>query len=235
MATYATIASPGHRRVNPTESKMLVPRQAPPTVAALSSSQARGDGETAMQQTPPLNEIPIPQQKFNNLSPLVSSNLAEGLSTICIKGGKKPFENQPPAIFHKNSNTGTQFADILLEKSLDEYIRSDPYPIPSTEDRAGYHGKYHYNWWLSGLKDYISVKQMLTKQGATLPQNAVILDFGCASGRVLRHFACQEPEMDIWGCDINQRYIEWIRMLPLGKLKSSRIRFFFTFLLRIIP
>jgi SAM-dependent methyltransferase len=35
------------------------------------------------------------------------------------------------------------------------------------------------------------------------------LDFGCASGRVLRHFAIQHPEIRSIGCDINRLHVEW--------------------------
>jgi len=36
-------------------------------------------------------------------------------------------------------------------------------------------------------------------------------DMGCASGRVLRHFAIQE-DLNVWGSDINNRHVEWMRL-----------------------
>ena len=36
------------------------------------------------------------------------------------------------------------------------------------------------------------------------------LDIGCASGRVLRHFAMNSDLDRVMGCDINRRHIEWI-------------------------
>jgi SAM-dependent methyltransferase len=38
-----------------------------------------------------------------------------------------------------------------------------------------------------------------------------ILDFGCGSGRVLRHFIDAAGEAEFWGCDINEACISWLR------------------------
>jgi SAM-dependent methyltransferase len=35
-------------------------------------------------------------------------------------------------------------------------------------------------------------------------------DFGCASGRVIRHFVAQDDIPEIWGSDINARHIRWL-------------------------
>src|SRR5918996_1365306 len=43
--------------------------------------------------------------------------------------------------------------DIKLEKSLNDYINGDNYPLPSTQDREGYMDSRHYEYWLSGLQD----------------------------------------------------------------------------------
>ncbi len=37
------------------------------------------------------------------------------------------------------------------------------------------------------------------------------LDFGCGAGRTLRHFADEAQVGEIWGCDIDQRSVEWVR------------------------
>jgi SAM-dependent methyltransferase len=38
-----------------------------------------------------------------------------------------------------------------------------------------------------------------------------MLDFGCGSARVLRHFLDQAPAAELWGCDIDAASIDWIR------------------------
>jgi SAM-dependent methyltransferase len=38
-----------------------------------------------------------------------------------------------------------------------------------------------------------------------------VLDFGCGSGRVLRHFLDQAGAAELWGCDIHGPSIDWLR------------------------
>jgi SAM-dependent methyltransferase len=38
-----------------------------------------------------------------------------------------------------------------------------------------------------------------------------VLDFGCGAGRTLRHFADQAGEAELWGCDIDEPSITWMR------------------------
>jgi len=35
------------------------------------------------------------------------------------------------------------------------------------------------------------------------------LDFGCATGRVIRHFGAAEPQIKTYGCDINRMHVDW--------------------------
>ena len=37
-----------------------------------------------------------------------------------------------------------------------------------------------------------------------------VLDFGCGSGKVMRHFLAEAAECELWGCDIDERSIDWI-------------------------
>ncbi len=37
-----------------------------------------------------------------------------------------------------------------------------------------------------------------------------VLDFGCGSGRVLRHFLDEEAEFELWGCDIDAASVRWV-------------------------
>lgn len=38
-----------------------------------------------------------------------------------------------------------------------------------------------------------------------------VLDFGCGTGRTLVPLAAEAPDADLWGCDIDERSIEWAR------------------------
>lgn len=37
-----------------------------------------------------------------------------------------------------------------------------------------------------------------------------VLDFGCGSGKVMRHFLPEAEECELWGCDIDERSVDWI-------------------------
>ncbi len=37
-----------------------------------------------------------------------------------------------------------------------------------------------------------------------------VLDFGCGSGKVMRHFLAEAQECELWGCDIDAPSIDWI-------------------------
>jgi SAM-dependent methyltransferase len=82
----------------------------------------------------------------------------------------------------------------------------DPAPLPSAQDREGYYGSNHFNYWASGFVDYAIILQWLTERNIPLRD---YMDMGCASGRVLRHFASQATGVGVIGCDINRRHVDW--------------------------
>lgn len=116
----------------------------------------------------------------------------------------------PPVTQLNQTNPWIDFTGLPLEHTLTEYAQADPYPIPQTADREGYHGDRHYDYWLSGLKDYLQIQATLARHHILLRAHDRVVDFGCASGRVLRHFLTHQSELDLYGTDINIRHIAWI-------------------------
>jgi len=155
--------------------------------------------------------------------PLVSSTDPLWIRAIAIKGSREAFTVvEPASSLSSLVNSGVRavsFRDVKLERPLPTHAALDPYPIPVTEDREGYYGDLHYDWWLSGLYDYLAVKQTIARFGVNLKRGDAIFELGCASGRVLRHFACQAQDIDIWGADINLRHVEWIRNFLPQRIK----------------
>ena len=96
---------------------------------------------------------------------------------------------------------------LLDGRELSELIAKDTYPIPCADDREGYMPGYDGQYWLSGLEDYLKIEQVAKRYGVN-PRS--VFDFGCASGRVVRHFAAQTDIPEIWGSDINRRHIRWL-------------------------
>lgn len=142
--------------------------------------------------------------------PLISVARPPYLDGISIKGSRGDFSVLPPVSTFRHMPSAIDFGDLLSEP-LERYLGRDAYSLPVTSDREGYYGDAHYDWWLSGLLDYLLVKRVLAQNGSDLIPGAEVFELGCASGRVLRHFACQEHGYVVWGADINLRHVEWVR------------------------
>ena len=162
--------------------------------------------------------------------PVVSSFKPPWLSSLCIKGTDKPFENLLSVKHYLDTPVFTQLDDLEIGPDLSRFIAKDDYPIPAETDREGYHKGRHYDWWVSGLRDYLFTKRALMRYGVRLHPGDNIFELGCASGRVLRHFACQESRLTIWAADIQLRHVEWIR-----KFLPSQIRVFQNTVLPQLP
>ena len=98
------------------------------------------------------------------------------------------------------------------ELPLEVAICNDSFPLPKTEHREGYWGNNHFNYWASGLQDCINVYKCAQKYSVAIRD---YFDIGCATGRVLRHFALQHDGITTIGADINRLHVDWCnRFLP---------------------
>jgi SAM-dependent methyltransferase len=150
---------------------------------------------------------------LSSKTPIISQQLPDWLKDITFQSGNEPFQPLPAASHHVNSpNQWIDIKSMNLAEPLEKYLERDPYPIPSIADREGYYDQdRHFDWWLSGLQDFLGVHRALTKHGTELSQSSALLEMGCASARMLRHVAFQGNGCEVWGCDINLRHVEWIR------------------------
>jgi SAM-dependent methyltransferase len=134
------------------------------------------------------------------------------LSSIAIKNSNSVFQLIGPVNNHLNGEIHSDIFSVYPEINIAHMISRDSYNLPATCDRELYHGDRHYDWWLSGLLDYLKIKQITRKYGRPLKAGDAFYEMGCASGRVLRHFAVQHDDLNVWGSDINSRHIEWMRL-----------------------
>ncbi len=126
---------------------------------------------------------------------------------ITIKTSSEPkFENLGPASEYLASD---QRKDLWNDLDYNSALARDIYPLPVTKDREGYYGTDHFSYWASGLKDTLLQLEMARKYNQTISS---YLDLGCASGRVIRHFATQFPNIKTFGCDINRHHTEWCNL-----------------------
>lgn len=91
------------------------------------------------------------------------------------------------------------------------YVDGEVLPLPPAMVRYGYpddHAQYlsmgrdHYLHYLAEIKQYRGLDRGMT-----------LMEFGCSTGRVLRHFYEQKSNLDwkLIGCDTQALHIEWLR------------------------
>lgn len=84
--------------------------------------------------------------------------------------------------------------------------------IPVGKDRFGYSPddtKKYLEW---GRYDHDQLVGVIKKHGK-VGEGQAVLDFGCSSGRVLRHFEQEKREKNwkLYGCDVQALCIQWMR------------------------
>ena len=131
----------------------------------------------------------------------------------------KPFFNSPPPtdIPIEEFKTGEVLPiELLGGRPLEEFIARDTFPIPHESDREGYNPNFNARYFITGLADHLKILAAAKKYDVNVQS---YLDFGCASGRVLRHFCAQSDIPDLWGTDINGRHIKWLNDHLPSRLK----------------
>lgn len=167
--------------------------------------------------TPP----PLPPQKSSSYSapPWVSTDWKLDPSLPSVKdmaGAGK--EKEPdslvrlaPHIEPLGNTVQRNLIERLSSAALDRYIDNDDLPLPSPKDRDDYHADEHLTYWLQGLGDYLLIRSLRQELAMRPATGYRLLDLGCSSGRVLRHFLTHEPDLQLYGADISPQSIAWMR------------------------
>ena len=133
-----------------------------------------------------------------------------------------PFKNHPapsemPLQAFAHYRNISQLTDELLDGTpVEDFVGRDHYPIPADTDREGYNANHNAVYFLNGLADHLKLMKFVHQHGCTVEN---YFDFGCASGRVLRHFCTQGAIANLWGSDINGRHIKWLNDFLPAQLK----------------
>ena len=131
----------------------------------------------------------------------------------------EPFHNSPPPSeipIEKFNAKGVLTPELLGGRPLEEFIARDTFPIPHQSDREGYNPNYDARYFVTGLADHLKILAAAKKYDVNIES---YLDFGCCSGRVLRHFCAQSDIPNLWGTDINGRHIRWLNDHLPSRLK----------------
>jgi SAM-dependent methyltransferase len=97
---------------------------------------------------------------------------------------------------------------LLGERQVMLQILRDETPLPTSAAREGYFDERHVEYWLSGLRDMRKVVAATGLDGVEAPR---ILDFGGASGRVIRHFRAWKPDAELYLTDINPQHVRLVQ------------------------
>ncbi len=105
-----------------------------------------------------------------------------------------------------------------VEQKLDyrHLTAFDPMPIPMPIDREGYGSvETSAQYWATGHGDWLNVSEAIERHVQLDDQNdrrSKLLDFGCATGRFLRHaWAFGSEKIESWGCDFAPANVQWTK------------------------
>ncbi len=87
----------------------------------------------------------------------------------------------------------------------------DGLPIPPPEMRFHYALESDERFIEDGASAAKSIRAVMSEHGVDVDAASRILDWGCASGRVLRHFKGIAERGEAWGCDQSEPHIQWCR------------------------
>ena len=149
------------------------------------------------------------------------------LPTIRRKSSDMENVLPPVAELLADDNTVFHYTDLdgnPAKLDFREAAAADPYPLPMPVDREGY-GTVEFTprFWATGHSDWLNVQDAIQRFMPEKPaegEKLRVLDFGCASGRVLRHAHTFSGETtDIWGCDFAPENVNWVKRYLSSDIK----------------
>lgn len=84
------------------------------------------------------------------------------------------------------------------------------FPVPPPELRMA-HAADDQQYLLSGEDDANLIRAVLERERVSLTPGTSVLEWGCASGRILRHFTREAERWDFWGADQHGPSMSWCK------------------------
>ena len=105
-----------------------------------------------------------------------------------------------------------QTADGLYSMSSESYhttTTAATVALPPDDLRMEYYMGADEAYLASGKETAAMVRAVCQDYGVAFGKDDTILEFGCASGRVLRHFTAEAHTCEYWGVDVDEASIIW--------------------------
>jgi len=96
-------------------------------------------------------------------------------------------------------------------KDFSAKVNDHTFPIPHPSLRMGYHTTSNEHYLESGKKTYLSITSLMKNYDIHLEKSSAILEWGCTTGRVLRHFVKEAQKTEFWGLDLDEHSILWAK------------------------
>jgi len=100
----------------------------------------------------------------------------------------------------------SDFVSADVPSDLAARAARDRLPLPDVANREGYYPDNHFRYWHSGLNDFDKVSCFARESSIT---GGRFYDFGGSTGRVFRHFCCQDPSFEVWSSDFKLASVLW--------------------------
>ena len=100
----------------------------------------------------------------------------------------------------------------------------DPLPVPPQDLTMGYIASDEV-FLRSGQTTSAWLRRIMEREGIRLAKGTAAAEWGCASGRVLRHFEREANECEFWGLDQDGAHLNWAKQNlapPFKFLRRSR-------------
>ncbi len=132
---------------------------------------------------------------------LYSSDVLNGIITQALVNAP----NQA-AKFYPHHADRTSYC-LLQEDAGAEPLHPPGLPVPPQE--MWFYGSTLEEWLRAGKEDTDNLRKILGAAGFAFQPGMRILEFGCATGRLLRWLLDLAPTCEIWGVDITEDSILW--------------------------
>lgn len=133
--------------------------------------------------------------------------------------------NPAKALYHRVVPARIRNPIGLVRRDLTDRVRRlfSRTPLPPRELLANIQmTPWAFEYIGVGKMSAKSIRKQLQLSGISTTTSAKILDFGCGSGRVLRHL--KSPSWELHGCDIDHQAIDWSsRALRSAKLQVCSV------------